>query len=132
MSFLIDTDVCSAYLRGPGPLFHRFMQYSGRLNVSAVTLAELYTWTLRRNSSPRFQAVLNALLNDVQVLEVDHAIARRFGEVRAQLLDQGQSAPPMDMLIAATALVHNLIVVTHNIADFNHVPGLQVVDWLTP
>jgi tRNA(fMet)-specific endonuclease VapC len=36
----------------------------------------------------------------------------------------------MDLLIAATALVHNLTLVTHNIRDFANVPGLTVQDWL--
>jgi hypothetical protein len=31
MSFLLDSDICSAHLRRPGALFHRFMQHSGRL-----------------------------------------------------------------------------------------------------
>ncbi len=123
MSFLLDTDVCSGYLRNPGPLFHRFVQHSGQLNVSVITLAELYAWTLGRRTSPKYQAGLNDMLQKIAILDFDHAIVRRFGEVRAQLLDQGQSAPPMDMLIAATALVHGLTVVTHNVADFSHLPG---------
>lgn len=36
----------------------------------------------------------------------------------------------MDLLIAATALAHDLTLVTHNTHDFAHVPGLRVVDWL--
>jgi len=37
----------------------------------------------------------------------------------------------MDLMIAATALVHNLIVVTHNVHDYSRVPGLTIHDWLT-
>jgi tRNA(fMet)-specific endonuclease VapC len=36
------------------------------------------------------------------------------------------------MQIAATALVHNLTLVTHNTKDYQHVPGLRLEDWLTP
>ena len=38
----------------------------------------------------------------------------------------------MDLLIAATAMVHNLTVVTHNQKHFVTVPGLSVLDWLAP
>ena len=68
------------------------------------------------------------LLDDMTVLDVD--VAHKFGEVRAQQLDQGLFTPEMDLLIAATALVCNLTVVTHNVQDFANVPGLSVEDWL--
>jgi predicted nucleic acid-binding protein len=42
VSFLLDTNIVSAYLKRPGALAHRFIQYSGRLYVSSVALAELY------------------------------------------------------------------------------------------
>jgi predicted nucleic acid-binding protein len=131
MSYLLDTDTCSAHLK-TGALTHRFIQYSGRLHISAITLAELYTWALRAKAPPRrLQGVLD-LLNDVVVLDLTPDVARRFGEIQARLLDKGQRAPPMDMLIGATALVHGLSVVTHNQQHFAKTPGLTAQDWLAP
>ncbi len=132
MSFLVDTDICSAFLKGDRLVWGRFMQYGGGLHVSTVTAGELFTWALRAHASPtRLQGVLD-LLGDMTVLEVTLDVARKFGEVRAHLLDQGLGAPPMDLLIASTALVHGLTVVTHNVTDYANVPGLTVVDWLIP
>ena len=131
MSFLLDTDTCSAQLKS-GALTHRLVQYSARLHISAITLAELYTWALRAKAPPhRLQGVVD-LLNDVIVLELTPDVARRFGEVQASLLDIGQRAPHMDLLIAATALVHGLTVVTHNQQHFQKIPGLSLADWLVP
>lgn len=132
MSFLVDTDTCSAHLKQKGAVTHRFLQHSGRLHVSAVTVGELYTWALRANAPPqRLQSLLD-LLNDVTVLDVTVEVGRKFGELRAALFDAGTPAPEMDLLIAATALVHNLTLVTHNVQDFANVPGLSVQDWLAP
>jgi tRNA(fMet)-specific endonuclease VapC len=132
MSFLLDTDTCSAHLKQKGNLTHKFLQYMGRLHVSAVTLGELYTWALRKKASPqRLQSLLD-LLNDLQVVEVTGAVAQKFGEVRAALLDSGQPVPEMDLLIACTALVHNLTVVTHNTQDYAKIPSLSLDDWLVP
>src|SRR5262245_29585180 len=70
MSFLVDTDICSAHLKQRGPVTNRFLQYTGRLHISAVTVGELFTWALRANApSQRLQALLD-LLNDVTVLDV--------------------------------------------------------------
>ena len=60
---------------------------TGRLHISVLTLGELLSWTLRRNSPPKYQQALVAMLSDVVVLEVTADIAWRFGEVRAELLD---------------------------------------------
>jgi len=132
VSFLIDTDICSAYLKGDRLLWNRFMQYGGGLSVSTVTAGELFTWALRANAAPaRLQGLLD-LLRDMTVLEVTLDVARKFGEVRAGLLDHGQAAPEMDLLIGSTALVHGLTMVTHNVADYANIPGLRVVDWMIP
>ena len=68
----------------------------------------------------------------IVVVDVRAQIAKRFGELRAALLDAGQGTPDMDLLIAATALEHGLTLVTHNVADYAGVPGLSIQDWLVP
>ena len=56
MSFLLDTDTCSAHLKRPAGLAHRFMQYSGGLAIATITLAELYAWAYHRaNPTPVLQ-----------------------------------------------------------------------------
>lgn len=132
MSFLVDTDICSAYLKGDRHVWQRFMQYGGQLHLSSITVGELFTWALRANASPkRLQALLD-LLTDVAIHDVTVDVSRKFGELRAALLDAGQGTPDMDLLIAATALVHNLTLVTHNVRDFTNLPGLDIEDWLNP
>jgi tRNA(fMet)-specific endonuclease VapC len=132
VSFLVDTDICSAHLKNVRVVTNRFFQYTGRLHISAITLGELYTWALRAKASPKRLQSLLELLNDVTVLTVEEAVARRFGEVNAGLLDAGRTSPGLDLVIASTALVHGLTLVTHNTRDYAHIPGLTVVDWLVP
>jgi predicted nucleic acid-binding protein len=52
--------------------------------------------------------------------------------VHATLLNSGHPVDAVDMQIAATALVHNLTLVTHNTKDFQHIPSLRLDDWHTP
>jgi len=132
VSFLADTDICSAHLKDVACVTSRFLQYTGRIPVSVVTVAELFSWVSRANASPRRLQGLLAFLSDVTVLEVDPEMACKFGEVQAGFLDQGQVVPGIDLLIASTALVHDLTVVTHNTRDFSRIPGLSLTDWLSP
>ena len=52
MSFLLDTDTCSVYLKGDPHLFNRFLQHGGALHVSTVTVGELYTWACGQPPRP--------------------------------------------------------------------------------
>jgi tRNA(fMet)-specific endonuclease VapC len=133
MSFLLDTDTCSAHLKRPAGLMHRFVQHSGGLFIPTIVLGELYTWTYhRKEPAPVIQRIENDLMADVTVLDFDRTCAKRFGEERGQLLQRGISVSRMDLLIASVALVHDLTMVTHNTADFQNIPNLRLEDWLTP
>lgn len=107
MSFLLDTDICSAYLRGNQVITNRIVQYGGRIHVSVISVAELTAWAGRSKApASRLQGVAR-LLGIVQVLDLDQQIAERWGTIRAAQLDAGTLTPRVDLLIAATALVHN-------------------------
>ena len=133
MSFLLDTDTCSAYVKAVPVVFNRFVQHGGALHISAVTLGELLTWAFRANAPPRRVQGVQDLLTLVVILDITADVGRKFGELRAALLDAGIRAPDLDLLNAATALVHNLTMVTHNTKHYGNVPGLvNLVDWLVP
>lgn len=133
MSFLLDTDICSAHLRRPAGLMHRFIQHSGGLYLPAIVLAELYTWAYSRDDPlPLIKSIEKDLLTDVNLLPFDDACARVFGQVRGPLLRQGVVFSRIDLMIASVALAHDLTLVTHNTADYRNVPGLRLRDWLAP
>lgn len=132
MSFLLDTDICSAHLKNNRLLFTRLMQHQGQLFVSVITVGELQTWARRSKAAPSRRLDLERLMRDVTVLDVTRDIANTYGTVRAALLDQGLSIATADGFIAATAVVHNFTLVTHNTRDFQTVAGLHLVDWLVP
>ena len=82
MSFLLDTDTCSAYLKGNGGHFgNRVVQHFGGLHISAITLGELYTWALRSSAPPHAITVLESFLTDVLVLKLTPNVAREFGRI---------------------------------------------------
>ena len=130
MNFLLDTNICSAYLKGEKSVWNKFMQHNGGLAISVVTAGELWTWVSRGTASQRSKDSITEFIGGVEVVELDLKIAIRFGELRGQLMDSGTPMPDMDGLIAATALTENLTLVTHNVADFNAVPDLRIENWL--
>jgi tRNA(fMet)-specific endonuclease VapC len=132
MSFVLDTDICSAHLRRPSGLAHRFLQHSGRLYISSVTLGELYSEAYHLDDSKPLLDKINELLRDVLVIDFHEPCAVRFGKVRGNLLRRGISVPTADLMIAATALWGDHTLVTHNTADYQRIPELRLEDWLLP
>ncbi|MBI3118750.1 MAG: type II toxin-antitoxin system VapC family toxin, partial [Candidatus Hydrogenedentes bacterium] len=83
MSYLLDTDICSAFIKGDPRVWSKVMQYAGRLHISTITVAELFAWVLRAKSPPARPQGLLDFLSDMTLLHVDMDVARRFGEIRA-------------------------------------------------
>jgi tRNA(fMet)-specific endonuclease VapC len=130
VNFLLDSDTCSAYLRDDRRVFNRFLQHGGAFAISTVVAGELLVSAAQRGADSVFAQRLEGLLVDLTVLPYDLAWARRFGEIRAHLLARGLASAPMDLLVAATALVHDLTLVTRNTRHFEHVPELRLQNWL--
>lgn len=132
MSFLLDTDTCSAYLKNDPRATGKVMFHFGGLHISVITIGELLIWALRAKApASRLQAV-KRLVATATIHEIDTIVAEKFGEIRAALFDRGKTVGEMDLLNASVALIHNLTLVTHNTADYAAVPGLTLDDWLVP
>lgn len=134
--FLLDTDHVSLQERGHQPLLSRLREHAPEtLGVSVVTMQEALQGrlaVLRRQAAPdqlllayvKLQQTV-AFFTRVQVEAFDAACQRRVEDLRRQGLRIGT----LDLRIAATALVHNFIVVTRNTKDFARVPGVRLEDW---
>ena len=132
MRFLLDTNICSAHMRRPGGLAHRFFQHTGQLAISTVVLAELHAGAFKHPQPARLLNLIANLLSEVATLDFDSECAERYGAIYGVLSQRGKHIPVADLMIASVALVHDLTLVTHNIADYRSIPGLRLEDWLTP
>lgn len=128
MSYLIDTNVLSE-LRRKSPdagVVAWFTQcQSVTLYLSVLTLGEIRKGIETVNEEARRQTLLDWLETDLpkffigRVLPVDDAVADRWGRLIAAA---GQPLPAIDSLLAATALEHDLVLVTRNVKDFAGLP----------
>jgi predicted nucleic acid-binding protein len=136
VSYLLDTNVLSELVR-PRPdarVIRWFREVPGEtLHLSVLTLGEIRSGIERLRPGTRkeklrlwLETELPAWFED-RVLPVDAAVADRWGRLLAAA---GRSLPAIDGLLAATALHHELRLVTRNAEDFDF-PGLEVVNpWL--
>lgn len=130
MAYLFDTDAISETLRRkPAAAYLRWLNTVPRVDqfTSAVVVGELYKGAFRSSDSARhLENIEKRVLPSVSVLPYDVATARVYGEVRARLEAAGSVLADADLQIAATALHHDLELVTGNVGHFKRVPGLRV------
>lgn len=128
MSYLLDTNVLSE-LRRKSPdsgVASWFTQRApATLYLSVLTLGELRKGIDGASDATRRQTLLDWLETDLpaffmgRLLSVDAAVANRWGRMLAQA---GRPLPAIDSLLAATALEHDLVLVTRNVKDFAGLP----------
>ncbi len=120
---LVDTNILSELMRAqPDTGVLAWLQgreaVSPRLTISAVTVDEIM-FGLSWHPTARLLAWFDAFVQRHEVLPVTTDVARRAGVLRGQLQARGQTRTQADMLIAATAQIHALTVVTRNVRDFD-------------
>jgi predicted nucleic acid-binding protein len=96
--------------------------------VSVVTLAELTVGVLVANDDDRSArvATLSAVESTWDPLPVDAEVARQFARIVAALRVDGRRVPILDALVAATAVVEQIPVVTQD-NDYELIPGVEVI-----
>jgi toxin FitB len=128
MNSLIDTNVFSELMRPkPNAKVLAWAKTQAQFQLSVVTVEEIYyglSWKPNARVKRWFE---NFLENYADVLPITPEIARRAGELRGGFQQQGDNRSQADMLIAATALGHKLVVVTRNEKDFGGC-GVKVVN----
>lgn len=132
LTHLLDTSVYSQPIRDV-PL-ECVMQRWNELDendiaISAVVHAEVLQGLIARDSK-KFWSRYHALLaSQYLVLPFDSAVAATYARVVVELQQVGKPKPIADLMIAATAVQHNLTLATLNIKAFSGIPGLKTEYW---
>jgi tRNA(fMet)-specific endonuclease VapC len=91
----------------------------------------LELWLRHANTPGRYLQGYTAARQQLKVVSVDEAVAYRAARV-GSFLPAGARMNLLDLLVAATALVHDMTLVTHTPQVYAQVPGLKLADWLIP
>ena len=89
-------------------------------------VGELYEGALGSPDPAAHLATLRRFIQPFRTIGLDEPLMLRFAQLRAEFRRLGQLIPDFDLLLAATALEHNLTVLTFNVRHFNRVAGLSI------
>ena len=134
MSYLLDTNVVSEWVK-PEPA-HSVVAWLADVDedevfLSVISLAELRRGVELLAAGRRRQRLEKWLSEDLadrfrgRILSIDVLVADAWGRITARATHAGRTVGSMDALVAATAEVHGLALVTQNTKDFGHL-GISV------
>lgn len=134
IEYVLDTNVLSELMRArPNPTLESRVAGSRALcAIPAPVIDELQFGVNRIFSGERramFQEWLEALMADYPVIPLDAYCAQWHGRERARLAAIGKPTSLYDGLIASIAVVNELVLVTHNTADFGDFASIRLDDW---
>jgi len=119
--YLIDTNVIIDHFGNKLPEKAKTLLYSIDLTVSAVTKIEVLGWV---NATQEQLQPLYDFMETATILPINEIVIEKTIAIR-----QTKKIALGDAIIAATALVYGLILISHNISDFKNIAALQVIDY---
>ena len=128
--YLLDTDILIYSLKA-----HEIVQQNLRhhlhdpINVSAITLMELYYGAYKSQKIANNLAKVKAIENSLEIIPVNREMVEIFGVLKSDLEKVGKPLDDFDLILAATAMSHNLIIVTNNEKHFGRIDGLKMENW---
>ncbi len=131
MRYLLDTDTCVFWLRGRANVRKKLSDVGvEEIGISVITLAELRYGASCAAERRKHHQALDNLINGLTVLGVSEETTRTFGDIKAELRERGELIEDFDLLIASTALTHDLALVTNNEKHFERISNLSLENWL--
>lgn len=131
--YLLDTNVLSEPIRkrpAPTVIARLHALPHAQCLTSAVCVMELHYGAQRhRHSRALWQRIEREVLTRVRVMPFGLRVCMRAGAVMAELEAAGTPIGVEDVMIAATALEHELTVVTRNVKHFERIEGVQIENW---
>ena len=131
---LLDTDILSAIMRRDARASKDSRAYLSEYKVltfSTITRYEILRGLKAKGAAKQLAAFETFCAANV-ILPLTDNIVLQASDTYAELYRQGKLIGDADILIAATALVHGLVLVTNNTSHFKRIAGLTVATWLTP
>ncbi|MEP7364284.1 MAG: type II toxin-antitoxin system VapC family toxin [Acidobacteriota bacterium] len=125
--FLLDTNIIIDLLAGAQAV-HSHLEEAVEVFLPAIALGELFFGAAKSGRPAENLAKIERFASGRAIVPCDLDVAREYGRVKQRLKEQGRPIPENDIWIAATAIRHEMTLVTRD-GHFNAVDGLQLANW---
>lgn len=127
--YLVDTNICVYYMKGLYGLQEKVRKVgSENCLISEITLAELKYGVENSQHREKNAVALNRFLTGVTIIPI-FSCFDVYAKEKARLRKAGRIVDDFDLLIGATAVANNLIMVTNNLNHLGRVKDIRIEDW---
>jgi len=129
MPYLIDTDLVIDHLANVTEANRLLDKLATQgIAISIITYMEAYQGVIRSVNAKEARAKFQIFRRSVPVLPFSLTVAKRCAALREQLKQEQKrvKSRALDLLNAAIALEHDLMLVTRNVEDYKDIPGLEL------
>lgn len=133
MSYLLDTNIVAGVIRKNQNILDKLEELQSQqreLFISCITYYEVKRGLLYANATRQLSDFNSFCLNVTVLFLDDLATIERASEIHANLRRRGRPIQDADILIAATAIVNSLTLVSND-ADMSRISGIGLENWLT-
>ena len=130
--YIVDSNTCIYFMNGKYPsVREKFLSISPKnIKISCIVKGELLLGAFKSQTRVQTTNKVEKFLKPFDVIDFTDKMSYDYAEIRGDLEKTGKSIGANDLLIAATALSENAILVTHNTDEFSRVKGLKIEDWV--
>lgn len=126
--YFLETSFIVSFLRGKKEAIKTLEKIEEELVSSFICLAELYEGIYRvKKQKEAERSIITFFSGLSEILALDIETAKNFGRIRATLKGAGKVIEDLDILIAASCIAHNCILVTYNPKHFERIKGLEIL-----
>jgi tRNA(fMet)-specific endonuclease VapC len=126
----LDTDTVIYSLKGhPTVKVNLERHRQAVLKISVVTLMELYYGAYKSQRVTSNLGKIKSIEEAIEIVSLGRESAEVFAMLKANLEKSGAPLDDFDLMLAACALVHDLVLVTNNMKHFERVEGLRLANW---
>jgi tRNA(fMet)-specific endonuclease VapC len=128
--YLLDTDIVIYSLKGHGAV-KKHLEHSLHLplKISIITLMELFYGAHKSQKVASNLAKIKRLEEAIEIIPLGRETAEIFAMLKVDLEKAGNPLDDFDLILAACALTHDLILVTNNTKHFARIGGLKLENW---
>ena len=130
MAYLIDTNIIIYSLKQHELVNQKFEDTKNiPKSISVVTYGELIYGARKSRHIEKNLAISYRIAELFPIINIERSIMDVFGEIKRTLERKGNIIDDMDILIAATALSYNLVLVTNDVNHFDRIKDLRIENW---
>ncbi len=131
MKYYLDTNICIYFLKGSFSVLLEQLRTKTPedIKIASIVKAELLLGAYKSNNPQKTEKIITEFLLPYNIIPFDDEASIIYSQIRGSLEKKGNVIGPNDLILAATVLANEGILVTNNEVEFKRVKELNIENW---